>query len=139
MRDFRLIKVPLINPHQAYRKKIEAYIKEEYAEKGEFSSIIETALEKYQQKLNKLSKSGFSLAESQAIKNELLLPIREYLQHLEEYKKIVYQVLEEKGSLDQVRQELKILQSELGLTSKEADEIEAEISLSVRSFLTRKI
>ncbi len=95
-----LIRVPIADPKQVYRKKIEAYIDLEVRKKGEFDFYTKAALKSSLAQINQLSRSPLSPAAAEAIENEILQPIKQRLENQKSYRDAFRGHLE-KQDLDQ--------------------------------------
>jgi len=121
-----LIKVPIADPRQAYRKKVEAYIEAGYAKNGKFSQYIQEVLKDDWNQINQSSKTQLSLDDAGAVESDLLKPIKQRLDNLEKYRKAFCDNLEN-STLDQNRKELKLWQEKtLKLTDTDVVDIEQE-------------
>ena len=121
-----LIKVPIADPRQAYRKKVRTYIDSEVERQGEFDRYTKKALETYFNEIKRSSRIEFSLSDAEAIENELLQPFKQRLRNREEYRAAFRGHLE-KQDLNQHRTGLKRWREDtLKLTDTDVADIERE-------------
>jgi formylglycine-generating enzyme required for sulfatase activity len=124
--DAPLIKVPIADPGQVYRKRIREYIDSEVERQGEFDPFTKKALEDYFNDIKRSSKIEFSLSDAEAIENELLQPIKQRLRNREEYRAAFRERLE-KQDLNQYRAGLKRWrETTLKLADTDVEDIERE-------------
>jgi len=81
-----LIRVPIADPKQVYRKKIEAYIDREVRKRGEFDFYTKAALKSSLAEINQLSRIPLSSNDAEAIENEILQPIKQRLESQKSYR-----------------------------------------------------
>jgi hypothetical protein len=105
----RLAKASIGDPKLRYRKEVE-----QFASRGEISSIGRSVLDKLQNKL------GLTSGEANVIEADVLKPYREYQDSLQKYKQAYTQAIQRERTLsDYTKNELKLYQKVLGLREED--------------------
>ena len=102
------------------------YIDRGFAKQGKFDAYIEETLKNILKKINKSSKIQLSPSDAKAVKDELLQPIKQHHDNLEQYRSNVRKHLENK-TLDKSRPTLKEWRVQvLELSDEDVADIEQE-------------
>ena len=105
----RLAKASIGDPKLRYRKEVE-----QFASRGEISSIGRSVLDKLQNRL------GLTSGEATVIEADVLKPYREYQDSLQKYKQAYTQAIQRERTLsDYTKNELKLYQKVLGLRDED--------------------
>jgi hypothetical protein len=105
----RLAKASIGDPKLRYRKEVE-----QFASRGEISSIGRSGLNELKEDLN------LTTEEAIAIESDVLKPYREYQDSLQKYKQIYFEAMRRERTLsDHTQSELKLYQKVLGLRDED--------------------